>query len=136
MCGILGYSHISRELPSGVLTSGLNSLVHRGPDHQGRFVSGQISFGATRLRILDLEAGDQPLLSPDKDVVVVFNGEIFNHREIRTELEAEGFRHRGRPARLPALGQRVLLALPRNVRHCGVGTVRATPDPRPGSHGH
>jgi asparagine synthase (glutamine-hydrolysing) len=94
MCGILGYSHISRELPSGVLTSGLNSLVHRGPDHQGRFVSGQISFGATRLRILDLEAGDQPLLSPDKDVVVVFNGEIFNHREIRTELEAEGFRFR------------------------------------------
>jgi asparagine synthase (glutamine-hydrolysing) len=94
MCGILGYSHISRELPSGVLTSGLNSLVHRGPDHQGRFVSGQISFGATRLRILDLEAGDQPLLSPDQDVVVVFNGEIFNHREIRTELEAEGFRFR------------------------------------------
>jgi asparagine synthase (glutamine-hydrolysing) len=94
MCGILGYSHISRELPSGVLTSGLNCLVHRGPDHQGRFVSGQISIGATRLRILDLEAGDQPLLSPDKDVVVVFNGEIFNHREIRAELEADGFRFR------------------------------------------
>jgi asparagine synthase (glutamine-hydrolysing) len=92
MCGILGYSHISRELPSGVLTSGLHSLVHRGPDHQGRFVSGQMSLGATRLRILDLEAGDQPLLSPDKDVVVAFNGEIFNHREIRAELEAEGFR--------------------------------------------
>ena len=94
MCGILGYSHISRELPSGVLTSGLNGLVHRGPDHQGTFVSGQISLGATRLRILDLEAGDQPLLSPDKNVVVVFNGEIFNHREIRAELEAEQFRFR------------------------------------------
>src|SRR6266478_6258968 len=94
MCGILGYSHISRELPSGVLTSGLNCLVHRGPDHQGRFVSGQISLGATRLRILDLEAGDQPLLSPDKNVVVVFNGEIFNYREIRAELEGEGYRFR------------------------------------------
>ena len=94
MCGILGYSHISRELPPGVLTLGLNSLVHRGPDHQGRFVSDQISLGATRLRILDLEAGDQPLLTPDKDVVVVFNGEIFNQREIRAELEAEGFRFR------------------------------------------
>ena len=92
MCGILGYSHISRELPSGVLTSGLNCLVHRGPDHQGRFVSGQISIGATRLRILDLESGDQPFLSPDKDVAVVFNGEIFNHGEIRAELEAEQFR--------------------------------------------
>ncbi len=96
MCGILGYSHISRELPPGVLTLGLNSLVHRGPDHQGRFVSDEISLGATRLRILDLGAGDQPLLSSDKDVVVVFNGEIFNHREIRAELEAEGFRFRTR----------------------------------------
>jgi asparagine synthase (glutamine-hydrolysing) len=94
MCGILGYSHISRELPSGVLTSGLNCLVHRGPDHQGHFVSDQVSLGATRLRILDLAAGDQPLLSPDGNVVVVFNGEIFNHREIRAELEAEGFRFR------------------------------------------
>jgi asparagine synthase (glutamine-hydrolysing) len=94
MCGVLGYSHISRELPSGVLTHGLNCLVHRGPDHQGRFVSGQISLGATRLRILDLEGGDQPFLSPDKDVVVTFNGEIFNHREIRAELEADGFRFR------------------------------------------
>ena len=94
MCGILGYSHISRELPSDVLTSGLNCLVHRGPDHQGRFVSHHISIGATRLRILDLDAGDQPFLSPDKDVVVTFNGEIFNHREIRAELEEEGFRFR------------------------------------------
>jgi asparagine synthase (glutamine-hydrolysing) len=94
MCGILGYSHISRALPPGVLTLGLDSLVHRGPDHQGRFVSGQISLGATRLRILDLEAGDQPFLSPDKNVAVVFNGEIFNHQEIRAELEAEGFRFR------------------------------------------
>ena len=90
MCGILGYSHISRALPSGVLTSGLNSLVHRGPDHQGRFVSSQISLGATRLRILDLKGGDQPFPSPDRNVIVIFNGEIFNHREIRTELEAQG----------------------------------------------
>lgn len=91
MCGILGYSHISSRLRPGVLTSGLNSLLHRGPDHQGRFVSEQISLGATRLRILDLEGGDQPLLSPDGDVVVVFNGEIFNHHEIRAQLVEEGF---------------------------------------------
>src|SRR5882762_37386 len=94
MCGILGYSHFSRDLPPGVLASGLNSLVHRGPDHQGRFVSEHISLGATRLRILYLESGDQPLVSADKDVVVVFNGEIFNHSEIRSQLEAEGFRFR------------------------------------------
>jgi asparagine synthase (glutamine-hydrolysing) len=92
MCGILGYSHTTKNLPPGVLTSGLNSLVHRGPDHQGRFVSEQISLGSTRLRILDMENGDQPLLSPDGNVVVVFNGEIFNHQEIRSQLEAEGFK--------------------------------------------
>jgi asparagine synthase (glutamine-hydrolysing) len=92
VCGILGYSHISRNLPAGVLTSALKSLHHRGPNHQGHFTSSQISLGSARLRILDLEGGDQPLFSPDRDVVVVFNGEIFNHLELRSELEREGFK--------------------------------------------
>ncbi len=91
MCGILGYSHISRRLPPQVLKCGLNCLSHRGPDHQGQFVSRNISLGATRLRILDLAEGDQPFFSPDKDVVVIFNGEIFNHQHLRGGLEAEGF---------------------------------------------
>jgi len=90
MCGILGYSHIAKCLPAGVLTSALKALVHRGPDHQGTFCSEQISMGATRLRILDLEGGDQPLFSPDRNVVIVFNGEIFNYYELRAQLEAEG----------------------------------------------
>jgi len=92
MCGILGYSHVSRRLPRGVLEGALDSLVHRGPDHQGHFTSDLISLGATRLRILDLEGGDQPLLSPDGNVIVVFNGEIFNHHEVRRELESLGAR--------------------------------------------
>ncbi|HXM22027.1 MAG TPA: asparagine synthase (glutamine-hydrolyzing) [Terriglobales bacterium] len=92
MCGILGYSHISKNLQPGILTSALGSLAHRGPDHEGRFECEQISLGATRLRILDLKGGDQPLFSPDRDVVVVFNGEVFNHHELRIDLEAEGFR--------------------------------------------
>ena len=96
MCGILGYSHISRGLPPDVLTSGVKSLAHRGPDHHGKFISSHISLGATRLRILDLESGDQPLISPDGNVVVVFNGEIFNHHEIRAQLEEEGLPFRTR----------------------------------------
>jgi asparagine synthase (glutamine-hydrolysing) len=92
MCGILGYSHISKNLQPGILASALGSLAHRGPDHEGRFECEQISLGATRLRILDLKGGDQPLFSPDGDVVVVFNGEVFNHHELRIHLEAEGFR--------------------------------------------
>src|SRR5690349_20769195 len=92
MCGIFGYSHIEKPLPPGVVSSALEALVHRGPDHQGTFCSAQVTLGATRLRILDLDGGDQPLVGPDRDVVVVFNGEIFNYLELRAELEAEGFR--------------------------------------------
>src|SRR5690242_17702627 len=90
MCGILGYSHIAKGLPSSVLDSALDALSHRGPDWKGRFVSGDISLGAARLRILDMDHGDQPLFSPDRDVVVIFNGEIFNQHEIRSELQREG----------------------------------------------
>lgn len=90
MCGILGYTHVRKRLPRGVMDAALASLMHRGPDHQGRFESELISLGATRLRIVDLEGGDQPLISPDGDVIVVFNGEIFNHHELRLVLEAAG----------------------------------------------
>lgn len=90
MCGILGFSHLERRLPAGTLASGLASLAHRGPDQQGQFVSDQISLGATRLKILDLEGGDQPLYSPDGDIVLVFNGEIFNYKDLRQQLELEG----------------------------------------------
>jgi len=92
MCGIAGFTRAIRALPAGVLSSALQSIVHRGPDSFGQFESPQVSLGATRLRILDLEAGDQPLKSPDGDVVLVFNGEIFNYRELRSELEHDGFR--------------------------------------------
>lgn len=91
MCGIAGFTHVSKRLPPGVLNSALQSIVHRGPDHQGCFESGQVSLGATRLRILDLKSGDQPLKSPDGDVVLVFNGEIFNHQQLRSELQQSGF---------------------------------------------
>jgi asparagine synthase (glutamine-hydrolysing) len=96
MCGILGYSHLAGSLPAGLLATALEALVHRGPDHQGTFCSERISLGATRLRILDLDGGDQPLFTADRDVVMVFNGEIFNYLELRAELEAEGFRFKTR----------------------------------------
>src|SRR5579859_6794501 len=91
MCGIAGFTHAVKRLPDGVLASALQSIAHRGPDSFGQFESAQASLGATRLRILDLDAGDQPLRSADGDVALVFNGEIFNHRELRSELEREGF---------------------------------------------
>ena len=96
MCGILGYSHTHKRSHPNILSIALDSLTHRGPDHEGRFVGKGISLGAVRLRILDLESGDQPLFSEDRDVVVVFNGEIFNHHDFRTQLEIEGFKFRTR----------------------------------------
>src|ERR1700739_2065538 len=91
MCGILGYSHITKHPQPDVFRSALHSVIHRGPDHQSVFESSEISLGATRLRIIDLQSGDQPFFSPDRDISLVFNGEIFNYRELREILLAEGF---------------------------------------------
>ena len=90
MCGILGYTHHKRELAPDVLKAGIAALVHRGPDQQGSFTTPYISLGATRLRIVDIEGGDQPMRSADGDAVIAFNGEIFNHDELRAELKTLG----------------------------------------------
>jgi asparagine synthase (glutamine-hydrolysing) len=66
------------------------TLAHRGPNQQGVFESDCVSLGAARLRIIDIEGGDQPVFAPDGDTVVVFNGEIYNHAELRRELEQLG----------------------------------------------
>ena len=66
------------------------ALVHRGPDQQGIFSSDWFSFGAARLKIIDLEAGDQPILENGGECGIVFNGEIYNHLELRAELEKLG----------------------------------------------
>jgi asparagine synthase (glutamine-hydrolysing) len=90
LCGIAGFTTVNwRPEPERILDA-TKSLTHRGPDQQGVFRSRHCSLGAARLKILDLHAGDQPLYSEDGDVVVVFNGEIYNHLEIRSELEALG----------------------------------------------
>ena len=68
------------------------SLFHRGPDQQSVFRSPEICLGAVRLRIVDMNGGSQPLVSTDDATVVVFNGEIYNHEELRDELESLGCR--------------------------------------------
>jgi asparagine synthase (glutamine-hydrolysing) len=96
MCGIVGYTQVATRLPRGVLSGALESLRHRGPNQQNEFISGQIALGVVRLRILDLAGGDQPFVSEDGDVVVVFNGEVFNHEELRRELQDLGHDFRTR----------------------------------------
>ena len=73
-----------------------STLLHRGPDQQGVFQSNTVALAATRLKIIDLDGGDQPILSDDGDTVIVFNGEIYNHQELRRELESLGHQFRSR----------------------------------------
>ena len=90
MCGIVGYSTWRRGRRLKVLRSALRAINHRGPDGQGIFQSDAMCLGATRLSILDRENGQQPFYSPDGDLVVVFNGEISNYRELKVILESCG----------------------------------------------
>ena len=88
MCGIAGFAGSDREL----LEQMLRSIVHRGPDGQGTDVGTHFSIGMRRLAIIDVATGDQPLYSDDGNLALVFNGEIYNHAELRRELEARGRR--------------------------------------------
>jgi asparagine synthase (glutamine-hydrolysing) len=90
MCGIAGFTHFRRKPPSGVLRRAVQSLYHRGPDQQGTHEAANVSLGAVRLKIIDLAGGDQPMRTENGDTVIAFNGEIYNHAEIRKELEARG----------------------------------------------
>jgi asparagine synthase (glutamine-hydrolysing) len=87
VCGIAGY--LGHERP-GRLREMVARLVHRGPDDEGFYEEPGVHLGMRRLSIVDLASGGQPKTSADGSVIVLFNGEIYNHVELRTELEAEG----------------------------------------------
>src|SRR5436305_11519809 len=92
MCGIAGFTRLSNSASPGVAHRITESLCHRGPDQQGVFEGSEATLCAVRLKIIDLGGGDQPILSDDRDTAIAFNGEVYNHREIRQELEASGHR--------------------------------------------
>ncbi len=92
MCGIAGFTHLKNGPNPSRIWEITRSLIHRGPDQQGVWESGEVSLGAVRLKIIDLQHGDQPMASEDGDTVLVFNGELYNHGEIRQELERAGHR--------------------------------------------
>ena len=93
MCGIAGFTHSGPAEP-GRIAAVTRSITHRGPDQQGVWESDRVSLGAVRLKIIDLDHGAQPMISGD--TVLVFNGEIYNHAEIRRELEQRGHRFESR----------------------------------------
>jgi asparagine synthase (glutamine-hydrolysing) len=90
MCGIAGFTHRDRSAAEAVGRRINAALLHRGPDQQGVWASARMALCAVRLKILDLEGGDQPIASDDGGLVIAFNGEIYNHAELRRELEQRG----------------------------------------------
>src|SRR6266850_721672 len=91
MCGIVGIVGSSgRPVDDAVLRSMNDSLWHRGPDDEGYFVRPRVGLGMRRLAIIDVAGGRQPVHNEDKSVWAVFNGEIYNHEELRDTLQRLG----------------------------------------------
>jgi asparagine synthase (glutamine-hydrolysing) len=93
MCGICGSVALAAGPPGAEgVRAMLAALVHRGPDSEGVFETPRVTAGVRRLRVIDLATGDQPIANEDGSVEVVFNGEIYNFRELRSGLEGAGHR--------------------------------------------
>ncbi|MBP1698266.1 MAG: Asparagine synthetase, partial [Deltaproteobacteria bacterium] len=97
MCGIAGYMSKSSDMNVRPDLKGMvRLLTHRGPDDEGYYQDAHMGMGMRRLSIIDLTTGHQPITNEDNSVQVVFNGEIYNYRELRVFLEAKGHRFRTR----------------------------------------
>ena len=89
MCGICGFTGY-RQDQKIVIEKMMKAIVHRGPDSEGSFCRDEITLGFRRLSIIDPTDGLQPMDSNDGNLHIVFNGEIYNYKELRTEAEADG----------------------------------------------
>src|SRR5207249_7849511 len=98
MCGIAGQFNYARNerVDPDVIRRMTDSIVHRGPDDEGYLVSGSHGFSFRRLSIIDLAGGHQPMADADETVWIVFNGEIYNFKELRAELVQRGHRFQTR----------------------------------------
>jgi len=98
MCGICGIFLLDRQrrVDADILASMNGRIAHRGPDDEGFHVEDNIGLAMRRLSIIDIKSGHQPLSNENEDVWIVYNGEIYNHEELRAQLEARGHRYRTR----------------------------------------
>ncbi len=89
MCGICGIAgKYDKQKP--VIENMMKSIYHRGPDGSGNYIDEDVALGFRRLSIIDLDCGDQPMFNETGEVVIVFNGEIYNYQELTKELQAKG----------------------------------------------
>lgn len=91
MCGLVGYiDKQNKKTKKEIIKKMADTIIHRGPDGEGYFIDENIAMGFRRLSIIDLEGGNQPLYNEDKTLVINFNGEIYNYKELREELIKKG----------------------------------------------
>jgi asparagine synthase (glutamine-hydrolysing) len=98
MCGICGMflTEPGKRADRGVLAAMNRQIIHRGPDDEGFFVEDNVGLAMRRLSIIDVKSGHQPLANEDENIWIVYNGELYNHLELRQQLEARGHRYRTR----------------------------------------
>ncbi len=89
MCGFVGFTNYIQD-DGTILECMMNCIAHRGPDSAGMYVDKDIALGFRRLSIIDIEGGNQPMFNEDRSLVLLFNGEIYNFKQLREELEAQG----------------------------------------------
>ncbi len=89
MCGFVGFTNGIND-DGTVLEKMMNRIIHRGPDSAGKFADKNVALGFRRLSIIDLAEGDQPMFNEDRSLVLVFNGEIYNFKDLRAELLKSG----------------------------------------------
>lgn len=90
MCGIVGFLD-KEENKCKIIKNMTDRIIHRGPDQEGYYIEEKIALGHRRLSIIDINNGKQPMLSKDKTLIVIFNGEIYNYLELQVELEKKGY---------------------------------------------
>jgi len=96
MCGIAGELSFNSIVNSSVIQRMTGAIIHRGPDDEGVYCNGKIGLGHRRLSIIDVSySGHQPMWSRDQSMVIVFNGEVYNYKEIRSDLENKGYDFQG-----------------------------------------
>ena len=88
MCGLAGYIGSQQD---GLIEKMTQTLFHRGPDDEGYYSDDEINLGFRRLSIIDIDGGHQPMSTDDGNLLIIFNGEIYNYQELRVVLQKKGY---------------------------------------------